>query len=180
MDEKFQLIFASLLRDIGKLGYRAGESGTHEEFGKKFVLMFDDIFPDVSSLISLHHQKDINDLFYQDKYIILKKLIIADWLASSERIEIKKGENVKKVGLTPIFSKISIYQKKNNQKFYYLAKQLALETNSVEIFPQKEEKVLNSLRINFTSNWSLFKKRFERIRKYKGNNEKIFEFYILS
>ena len=176
MDDKFQLIFAALLHDIGKLGYRSGESGTHQEIGKNLIQKYDDILPNVTSLISLHHQTGIEDFFNTDGYNLLKKLIIADWLASSERIGIEKKEDIRRIGLTPIFSKISIFKEKDHPKFYYLGKQLILKDDSIEIFPFLREKVIDSLEQYFSDNWVSFKDSFDRIKEHKGDFENLFEF----
>jgi hypothetical protein len=55
---------------------------------------YNDLLPGVSSLISMHHDKI--DIFKEDGYEILKKIVIADWLASSERIgkDIKESVNL--------------------------------------------------------------------------------------
>ena len=103
-----RLAIAALIHDIGKLGYRAGERGKHQEIGSKFIQEnYDELLPQVSTLISIHHE--IKDLFKKDGFEIQKKIVIADWLASSERIGIEEKEDVKKIGLSPIFSKISIF-----------------------------------------------------------------------
>lgn len=176
MNDKFQLVIAALLHDIGKLGYRAGDRGTHYEIGRDVVQGYDKILPGVSSLISLHHQKDIENLFSTDGYNVLKKIIIADWLASSERVGIEKKEDVKKIGLTPIFSKISIFEEKEHQRLFYLGKSLDLKNGSDEIFPFESRELANSLEKCYSGNWSSFTKNFQRIEEYKDDFDKIFNF----
>jgi len=178
MDTESQLKFASLLHDIGKLGYRAGEKGPHEEIGRIFIDQYSDILPKVSSLISMHHDPDKTDFFNKEGYLDLKKLIIADWLASSERIGIEKREDVKKIGLSPIFSKLSIYNNSStsHRTFSYLGKKLGLKKKFEEIFPLIKEEISESIGDNFKENWESFKKKFDNIKNYKENNEKIFEF----
>lgn len=160
------------MHDIGKLGYRAGLSGTHEEIGKNFIAQYEDILEDISGLISMHH--NFGDIFNQEGYGPLKTLIIADWLASAERIGIKKSTDVRKIGLTPIFSKISLYNNnKINQKFSYLGEKLSLKEESNEIFPKIDSKITDLLENNFSKNWESFKEKFRKIRQYQGNE---FEF----
>lgn len=160
------------MHDIGKLGYRAGLSGTHEEIGKNFIAQYEDILGDISGLISMHH--NFGNIFNQDGYRPLKTLIIADWLASAERIGIKKSTDVRKIGLTPIFSKISLYNNnKINQKFSYLGEKLSLKEDSNEIFPKINSKITDLLENNFSENWESFKEKFRKIRQYQGNE---FEF----
>ena len=184
MNKEFQLIIAALLHDIGKLGYRAGEPGAHEEIGRKFVESQEQILPhEITSLISMHHRHGIENLFETEGYTILKKIIIADWLASSERIGQKQTEEIKKIGLTPIFSKISIFggNQKKVSKFYYPGQELILKNGSEEIFPHLENKISSKLQNNFTTNWNSFKAKFERISDYKDNDQKLFKFlyYLL-
>jgi len=176
MNDKFQLVIAALLHDIGKLGYRAGVRGAHYEIGRDILQGYDNILPGVSSLISLHHQTGIEDLFNTDGYNILKKIIIADWLASSERIGIEKKENVKKIGLTPIFSKISIFEERIHQKLFYSGKSLALKNGSSEIFPLASKELANSLERCYSENWSSFTKNLRRIEEYKDDFDKMFRF----
>ncbi len=182
MNEEFQLIIAALLHDIGKLGYRAGELGAHEEIGKKFVESQEHALPhEITSLISMHHRHGIENLFGEEGYAPLKKIIIADWLASSERIGLEQTEEIKKIGLTPIFSKISIFGEHSPSKFYYSGQELILKNGSEELFPHLENKISGKLQNNFTYNWNSFKAKFERISDYKGNDQKLFEFlyYLL-
>ena len=176
MNTKSQLAIAALIHDIGKLGYRAGEKGTHQEIGTKLIQEhYDDILSGVSALISLHH--DETNLFKKEGYEILKKLVIADWLASSERIGIDIKESVKKIGLSPIFSKISIFpSKENKERFSYLGEQLTLDNKSKEIFPYTSKDVSDILEGKFQLNWKKFKSKFNNIRNYKGDYSKIFEF----
>lgn len=160
------------MHDIGKLGYRAGLSGTHEEIGKNFIAQYEDILGDISGLISMHH--NFGDIFDQEGYRPLKILIIADWLASAERIGIKESTDVRKIGLTPIFSKISLYNNgKIVQKFSYLGEKLSLKEESNEIFPKIDSKITDLLENNFSKNWESFKEKFRKIRQYQGNE---FEF----
>ncbi len=178
MNTKSHLVIAALLHDIGKLGYRAGEKGTHQEIGSKLIQEhYDDLLPGVSGLISMHH--DEIDIFKEAGYKILKRLVIADWLASSERIGIEKKESVKKVGLTPIFSKISIFPSKETKtKFSYLGEQLTLDNNSKEIFPYTLKDVSNIIEDKFQLNWKTFKSKFDNIKNYRGDYSKIFEFLL--
>jgi len=68
------LSIAALLHDIGKLGWRAGEKGTHQEIGAKFLQMLSEDLPsEVSSLVSMHHDDSQEDLFNQEGYITLKQ-----------------------------------------------------------------------------------------------------------
>ncbi len=175
MNDENLLKLGSLLHDMGKLGYRAGERGVHEEIGKNLVLQYDDFLPGVSSLISMHHRHGIENLFNQEGYLVLKEIIIADWLASSERIGLEQSKDAKKVGLTPIFSEVSIFKQREHRNFYYLGKNLVLEDDSKEIFPQIEEKVSSLLESNFLENWNLFKEKLGKIKEYKEDYEKIFE-----
>ena len=176
MNDKSQLIIAALLHDIGKLGYRAGVSGTHHEIGKNIIQDYDEILANVSSLISLHHQTGVENLFNKDGYNFLKKLIIADWLASSERIGIEKKEEIRKIGLTPIFSKISIFEEKEHPKFYYLGKNLILKNGSEEIFPLIKAEIVDSLEQYYFENWNSFIKDLQRLEEYKDDFNKIFKF----
>lgn len=176
MNDKFQLVIAALLHDIGKLGYRAGDKKAHYEIGRDVLQGYDKFLPGVSSLIFLHHQNGIEDLFSTDGYNILKKIIIADWLASSERIGIEKKEDVKKIGLTPIFSKISIFEEKEHQRLFYLGKSLALKNGSDEIFPFSSKELANSLEQCYSENWSSFTKNLRRLEEYKDDFDKMFTF----
>ncbi len=176
MNTKSLLSIAALIHDIGKLGYRAGEKGTHQEIGSKFIQEnYDDLLQGVSSLISVHHE--IKDKFKQDGFKIQKKLVIADWLASSERIGIEEKEDVKKIGLSPIFSKISIFSSNEYEKdFSYLGRRMTLENNSKEIFPHISTEIFNVLEKHFQENWKTFKAKFDRIKNYKEDFLIIFEF----
>lgn len=176
MSDEFQLVIAALLHGIGKLGYLAGVSGAHHEIGKNIIQEFDGILPNFSSLISLHHQTGIRDLFNTDGYNFLKKIIIADWLASSERIGIKEKEDIKKIGLTPIFSKISIFGKREHQRLFYLGKSLILNNALEEIYPYPEEEVADSLGKYYIENWDSFSENIQRIKDYKDDINSIFKF----
>jgi len=87
MNKEFQLTIASLLHDVGKLGYRAGISGTHEEIGRTLIEKYENYLPqEVSSLVSLHHQKDLEDIFNNEgedyfrqiEHRLLKEIIEKD------------------------------------------------------------------------------------------------------
>ena len=171
-----RLAIAALIHDIGKLGYRAGERGKHQEIGSKFIQEnYDELLPQVSTLISIHHE--IKDLFKKDGFEIQKKIVIADWLASSERIGIEEKEDVKKIGLSPIFSKISIFSSNEHKKnFSYLGKQLTFEHNSEEIFPLKSTEIFSIVEKQFQENWKSFKVKFDKIKNYKEKFLVIFEF----
>jgi len=158
------LSIAALLHDIGKLGWRAGEKGTHQEIGAKFLQMLSEDLPsEVSSLVSMHHDDSQEDLFNQEGYITLKLIIIADWLASTERIGKQEKVKVREIGLTPIFSKIAIYPTSRHepQEFSYMARQLTFQDNCNEIFPIPKERVKDEIQTNFANNWSGFKERFK-------------------
>ncbi|MBA7521896.1 CRISPR system single-strand-specific deoxyribonuclease Cas10/Csm1 (subtype III-A) [subsurface metagenome] len=177
MKDKFQLVFGALLHDIGKLGYRAGERGSHEEIGARVTQGYDDVLPKVNSLISLHHQRDIGNVFEGEGYNLLKKVIIADWLASAERIEVEERKEVRKVGLSPVFSKINLFNKEiSRHKFVYLGKELELKNGSEEIFPLIENEASSLLERYFLGNWNLFKKKFQRVGEYKDDFEALFDF----
>ncbi len=179
MNKKLQLIIASLLYDIGKLGYRAGVKGTHEEIGRSLVEEYKDyLSQEVASLISLHHQKNLEDIFSKGGYLPLKKLIIADWLTSSERIGIDQVTDVRDVGLSSIFSKISIFQSQPNKNYQYLGRQLAFANGSEEIFPENEIKVSKVIAQNIADNWESFKRSFNRVKQYSDDPKHIFEFLL--
>jgi len=178
MNEKQQLILSSLLHDIGKLGYRAGEQGLHEDIGRKFLTQYEDIFGEVISLISMHHHHGIEDLFSSDGYQKLKILIIADWLASTERIGYDQDEKLKKIGLSPIFSKLSIYEeeKRIDDTYYYPAKKIMLKGGCAEIFPQTKSHIQNDLESGFRENWEEFQANFKKIKTYKDEFSLLFDF----
>jgi len=177
MNTKSQLAIAALIHDIGKLGYRAGEKGSHQEIGAKLIEEhYADLLPRISALISMHHGE--TDIFREDGYEMLKKLVIADWLASSERIGKDIKESVKKIGLCPIFSKLSIFPSKEYEEtFSYLGKELTLDINSEEIFPYAQKEISDVLNKHFQDNWKSFKKKFERIKDY-NDESKIFAFLL--
>ena len=179
MNIKSRLAIAALIHDIGKLGYRAGERGKHQEIGSKFIQEhYDDLLPQVSTLISTHHE--IKDLFQKDGFEIKKKIVIADWLASSERIGIEEKEDVKKIGLSPIFSKISIFPSNEyKKKFSYLGRQLTFEHNSKEIFPLISTEIFKIVENQFQENWKSFKVKFAKIKNYKEDFLVIFEFLFV-
>ena len=158
------LSIAALLHDIGKLGWRAGEKGPHQEIGANFLQkVSEDLFSDVSSLVSMHHNDSQEGFFNQEGYMKLKLLIIADWLASTERIGKQEKVKVREIGLTPIFSKIAIYTSKmhEHQEYSYTARQLTFQNNCNEIFPIPKERVKDEIQANFVNNWNGFKEKFK-------------------
>ena len=172
------LSIAALLHDVGKLGWRAGEKGTHQEIGANFLQKIHEDFPsEVISLVSKHPDNSQEDLFNQKGFIILKLIIIADWLASTERIGRLERVNVREIGLTPIFSKIMIYPitAPRPQEFSYTARELSFQDNSNEIFPKLKNQVKDEIQANFTRNWDGFKERFQEFFKYTDDKSR-FEF----
>lgn len=174
------LSIAALLHDIGKLGWRAGEKGSHQEIGAKFLqIIHEDLLSEVSSLVSMHHNHSQKDFFNQEGFVALKLIIIADWLASTERIGKQEKVNVREIGLTPIFSKIGIYPTAMHepQEYSYVAHQLKFQDSCNEIFPIPKERVKHEIQANFANNWSGFKERFKEyltIREEKSRFEFLF------
>jgi CRISPR/Cas system-associated protein Cas10 (large subunit of type III CRISPR-Cas system) len=182
ISERNKVILSSLLHDIGKLGLRAGRRGSHEEIGKNFVMDFGEILPGIDSLISMHHNRE--DVFNKDGYLLLKKLIIGDWLASSERIgKDEGGEEIRTIGLDPIFSKISIYSDLDiegiRDRFFYLGVPLKFKNGCEEIFPKLRERVSSDIEDNYKDNWSKFMDGFKKITEFQKNHKKLIE-YIFS
>jgi CRISPR-associated protein Csm1 len=175
MNDKNRLKFAALLHDIGKLAYRAGQKGKHEEIGRIFIDSFEDVLAGISGLISMHHGE--SEIFLEGGRALLKYLIIGDWLASSERIGKTQQDEVKEIGLSPIFSKVSIYpdSPQTSQEFYYMGEKLTLEGSSEEIFPIEASEIKGELHDNFKGNWDYFKEKFAAIKDIK-EEDNLFEY----
>ncbi|MBD3214983.1 MAG: type III-A CRISPR-associated protein Cas10/Csm1 [Candidatus Lokiarchaeota archaeon] len=180
MNEKQQLILSSLLHDIGKLGFRAGERGSHEDIGRTFLSQFEDYFEEVVSLISMHHRHEIEKLFEKEGFQKLKVLIIADWLASTERIGLTQKEEISKIGLSPIFSKLSIYEQEESgeETFYYPGNQIQLKDDCEEIFPKPKDQVKPNIERNFEDNWNTFQEHFHNIYTYTQDFDALFDFLL--
>ena len=84
---------------------------------------------------------------------------------------------MRKVGLSPVFSKINLFNKEiSRHKFVYLGKELELKNDSEEIFPLIEKEASSLLERYFLGNWNLFKKKFQRVGEYKDDFEALFDF----
>ncbi|MHA1845298.1 MAG: type III-A CRISPR-associated protein Cas10/Csm1, partial [Promethearchaeota archaeon] len=178
MNEKDKSLFSSLTHDIGKLGYRAGERGSHSEIGGRLIENQKAFSSEISSLVNLHHQKEIKNLFQKEGYLPLKILVLSDWLASSERITSEDRGEISKVGLTSIFSKIKIFDhdvintpSRQVKEFYHLGKALEMEGDCPEIFPNTLSKVQKEIKENFKQNWNKFQEKLAAIERYDNGDD---------
>ena len=118
-NEIMKLRFSSLLHDIGKFWQGAGGKGKHEELSTKFVQQYlPDEIGEGLSFIGGHHD---GKQYLSEGYYPLKILVLADWLASSERKDLEEEEERGKRKATPmesIFSNIFLDSAASHRKYY--------------------------------------------------------------
>jgi len=110
--------FASLLHDIGKFWQGAGGKGKHEELSAKFIQQFlpQEIEKGIIFVKGHHDKKQ----YLREEYYTLKILVLADWLASSERVDLNEEEEKgkrKSMPMESIFSNITLSGTPPNKKY---------------------------------------------------------------
>lgn len=171
ISEKLILRFASLLHDIGKFWQGAGENGKHEELSARFVKQYlPEDLEKASSLINLHHDYE---KYTGEEYKPLKILVLADWLASSERVELEEKEERGKRKKTPmesIFANINLSDRIINEKRekYYT---IRLLDGKLDLLPEKRELLPKDLTESYKKLWDNF---LEELNKLKYPNPEIY------
>ena len=156
-EEEKIIILSALLHDIGKIGYRACESGNHHDIGENFVKKY---FPQISGLIREHG--NLSKCFDEDEYKKIKIITLADWISSGEREDIDyNNKQVKTTPLNSVFSKISKY----NNNYSYIP--LELKENT-DIYPKIKNKndteSLENINNEFKNRWKNLKNDFDNIK----------------
>ncbi len=135
MNKKEQVIYASLLHDIGKLIMRAGgEKTTHQKAGVEFVKKHfnEDFFnSDIIKAIKYHHYEDLKKAKLNDdniSYIIYEADNISAALDRRENDEDLKGFNLN----SPLLSVFNILNN-NNQNLAYELKTLKKENDIIQL-----------------------------------------------
>ncbi|MBU1207733.1 MAG: type III-A CRISPR-associated protein Cas10/Csm1 [Proteobacteria bacterium] len=139
-EETTKIALAALLHDIGKFWQRAGRPGSHAEASAAFVDEFKHLFPyewldDLRDGTGNHHNPARKE--------IEKIVRIADWLASTERVEelgISQSDP-ERTPLIPIAAKVEFREEKpkNWKDWGYRLKALRLEESCV--FPTTQVQV---------------------------------------
>nr|MDO8113257.1 type III-A CRISPR-associated protein Cas10/Csm1 [Candidatus Sigynarchaeota archaeon] len=181
MTNEDPVTFAALLHDIGKLGYRAGLAGSHEEIGANFIDEHGLPIENLRELIALHHGESV-ERFADTGSIPIKKIIIADWLASAERVSGGNdsiGQDVRSTGLLSVFNDIKIYgldkSVEPRPRHFLPGKRLNLTGGAPEIFPVEEKSINGEVSKNFGATWKEFQAGFDLVKLWPG-----FEFEFLS
>ncbi|HEC87478.1 MAG TPA: HD domain-containing protein, partial [Thermoplasmatales archaeon] len=173
-EELWRLRFASLLHDIGKFWQGSGGKGKHEELSTKFIQQY--LPPEIQeglSFVKGHHNRQ---QYLGESYHPLKVLVLADWLASSERIDLDEEEEKGKRGVTPmesIFSNISFDSALSNKKYYDIQSLF-----DGDIFP-KEKKEIQELIKSYENLWRNFIEEIKRIDFVDKDTYFITLYYLL-
>ncbi|MCD6474470.1 MAG: type III-A CRISPR-associated protein Cas10/Csm1 [Thermoplasmata archaeon] len=158
-DEIMKLRFVSLLHDIGKFWQGAGGKGKHEELSAKFVQQYlPDEIREGLSFIGGHHD---GKQYLSEGYYPLKILVLADWLASSERKDLEEEEEKGKRKVTPmesIFSNIFLNGAAPHRKYYDI--QSLFGTN---IFPKVKEEIQEVTK-SYNELWEKFVNEIEKLK----------------
>jgi len=158
-NEIMKLRFSSLLHDIGKFWQGAGGKGKHEELSTKFVQQYlPDEIGEGLSFIGGHHD---GKQYLSEGYYPLKILVLADWLASSERKDLEEEEERGKRKATPmesIFSNIFLDSAASHRKYYGI--QSLFGTN---IFPKEKEEIQEVTK-SYKELWEKFVNEIEKLK----------------
>lgn len=170
--ENYILRFAALLHDIGKFWQGAGGKGKHEELSVRFIREYlPKEIEEGITFIRGHHDAG---QYLAEGYYRLKILVLADWLASSERKDLEEGEEKGKREQTPmqsIFSNISI-----NNGNYITPRFYEINSLFNEEFP-KEGTAVN-LKKNYENLWKEFVKEIKEL-EYKDKKSYFISLYYL-
>ncbi len=125
----------------------------------------------------MHHDREVQ-VFQEEGYLQLKKLIIADWLSAAERIGMEDSkENVREIGLSPIFSKIRIYaSERPDTQYFYKGDSINFRSKGISIFPERKEHIRDYLADSFLANWTSFTDEFQKIREFEEDFDGFFTY----
>jgi len=200
MSERENLIFASLLHDIGKLaqrgeevlkdGYRKGgrleqdycpfnkkrNYYTHHHllYSAQFIKEIFKINVDqIENLILAHHKPE----FFLGNKKLSYIIQLADWLSSGERKkEIEEEKEIQKEPLISIFSQIEIGKAKTNGEKY--CKPVKIEKSFENFMPVERKEDAITDKINFKKLWSEFKEEAKKISFSSNNFRKLFNQFL--
>ena len=157
------LRIAALLHDIGKFWQGAGGKGKHEELSNRFIQQFlPEKIQEGLSFVEGHHD---SKQYLGKGYYPLKILVLADWLASSERKDLEEKEEKGKRKITPmqsIFSNIVLDDATPREKYYYDIQSL-FDKNT---FPKKKEDI-QELTDSYKELWNRFVDELEKLKGMK-------------
>jgi CRISPR-associated protein Csm1 len=137
-NEIFKAALAGLLHDVGKFAQRREvKVRSHTVVGSEiFAQVFEQIIPfnwqdDIGDVIRFHHSKNPNETEKE----IVKAVIVADWLASAERLDGHPEKiDPKNTPLLPITARVELDINQIEQNWGFPL--LPLSTKEGDIFPQ--------------------------------------------
>ncbi|OYT58595.1 type III-A CRISPR-associated protein Cas10/Csm1 [Thermoplasmatales archaeon ex4484_30] len=160
-EEIMKLRFASLL---------------HDELSAKFIRQYlPNELQKGLTFVAGHHDAS---QYLSQGYHHLKMLVLADWLASSERRDLNEEEEKgkrKKMPMETIFTSISLDHNKDVERKYHNIELLSLNES---VFPLERKDISQELEDNYRKLWNNFIAELGKI-EYKNSERYLISLYYL-